>query len=371
MSDAAWMRQAVLMAERGLGATAPNPSVGAVLVRDGVLLARATTQAGGRPHAETVALAAAGGAARGATLYVTLEPCAHHGKTPPCADAVIAAGVARVVAGIEDPDPRVAGRGLALLRAAGIEVVLGVEAKACRWVTLGHILRVTERRPFVLIKMALMDDLTVPHSSGGQPRFVTGPEARAAGHMLRAQSDAILVGAGTVRDDDPELTCRLPGMENRSPRRIVLDGKLEALTPNTKLARTARDVPVWVFTSAEAPYDKRAALENMGVRVTVLDAINSRPSIKAAVGLMAEDGVTRLMVEGGRAIWQAFAWRGLLDEAVVFVQWSEVLAQTWGKGSLDEPVTFQKLSRFQSLPAMDLAEQGTIGGDRFFRFERV
>jgi len=368
--DAHWMREAVRMAASGLGATAPNPSVGAVLVRDGIEIASAVTQPGGRPHAEAVALAAAGEAARGATLYVTLEPCAHHGKTPPCAEAVIAAGVARVVAGIEDPDPRVAGRGLAMLRAAGIEVLVGVEAKACRWVTLGHILRATERRPAILFKMALRADLTVPAGGDGRPSFVTSLEARAMGHAYRARSDAILVGSRTVIADDPSLTCRLPGMEHRSPRRIVLDGNLSALTPATKLARTAREVPVWVFTSAEAPHHKRAVLEDMGVRVTVLDAINSRPSIDAAVKRMADEGITRLMVEGGRAIWQAFAGRRLLDEAIVFVQWSEQLAQTWGKGSLEEPVTFERLSRFPFSPPMALVEQGTIGGDRFFCFER-
>ena len=371
MSDAAWMRQAVLMAERGLGTTAPNPSVGAVLVKDGVLLARATTQAGGRPHAETVALAAAGEAARGATLYVTLEPCSHHGKTPPCAEAVIAAGVARVVVGIEDPDPRVAGRGLAMLRASGIEVVLGVEAKTCRWVTLGHVLRVTERRPFVQIKMALMGDLTVPFSSGGKPRFVTGPEARAAGHLLRAQSDAILVGAGTVRDDDPELTCRLPGLEHRSPIRVVLDGALDDLTPTTKLARSARDVPVWAITSPKAPHKNRAALENLGVKVLVLDSANERPNLTLAVKKMADEGITRLMVEGGRTVWETFAGRGLLDEAVIFVQWSEHSARDHGAGSFDEPLTFERFTRFHGAPAMTVVDNGIIGSDRFVRFERT
>ena len=368
--DAHWMRQAVLMAERGLGMTAPNPSVGAVLVRDGIVIARATTQPGGRPHAETVALTVAGESAQRATLYVTLEPCSHHGKTPPCAEAVISAGVARVVVGIEDPDLRVAGRGIAMLRAAGIEVEVGVEAKACRRLTLGHILRVTERRPLLLFKMALTADLTVPQSSGGRPRFVTGPEARAAGHLYRAQSDAILVGAGTVRDDDPELTCRLPGMAHRSPMRIVLDGKLDAVTPSSKLAQTARDVPVWVMTSAEAPAEARAALEAMGVRVSLLDCVDNRPSLDSAVKMMADDGITRLMVEGGRTIWQAFAGRRLLDEAIIFVNWNAGSAKHWGQDPFKPPITFERFSHFASAPTMNLVEHGAIGTDRFIHFER-
>ena len=369
------MQLAVRMAERGLGTTAPNPSVGAVVVRydvdpSGIVVGRGWTQPGGRPHAETEALRAAGEAALGATLYVTLEPCSHHGKTGPCAEAAIAAGVARVVVGIEDPDPRVSGRGLAMLRAAGVEVAARVEAAACRRVTLGHILRLTERRPMVTIKMALTADLSVPQGRDGQPSFVTCPEARAAGHLLRAQTDAILVGSGTVIDDDPDLTCRLPGLANRSPRRIVLDGKLRALTPTTKLARTAREVPVWVMTTAEAPHDALQALEAMGVRVSVIDSVNGRPDLDAIVRLLADDGITRLLVEGGRTVWTAFAARHMLDEAVVFVQWNENVAETWGEETFNEPVTFAQVTRLVSAPAMERMEQGSIGSDRYVRFER-
>ena len=371
--DARWMRAAVAMAESGLGTTAPNPSVGAVLVRDGVERARAVTQPGGRPHAETEALRMAGAGARGATLYVTLEPCSHVGKTGPCAEAAVAAGVARVVVGIEDPDVRVAGRGLALLRAAGVEVVVGVEAKACRWVTLGHVLRVTERRPMVLIKMALMDDLSVPTGGGGRPNFVTSPEARAMGHLYRARSDAILVGSGTVRDDDPELTVRVPGLEHRLPIRVVLDGTLDALTPATKLARTARDVPVWVMTTAHASKDKRAALENMGVRVSVVDGVgwNSRPDVDEVVATLADQGITRLMIEGGRGMWEAFAERGCIDEAIVFVNWPPTSAGRLGRGVVDRPVKFERLTGILITPDMDLVEQGEIGGDKWFRFRRA
>ena len=374
-TDARYMQLAVRMAERGLGTTAPNPSVGAVLVRfdldaAGGVVARGWTQAGGRPHAETEALRAAGPAARGATLYVTLEPCSHHGRTGPCAEALIAAGIARAVVGIEDPDARVSGRGLAMLRAAGVEVATGIEAAACRRVTLGHILRLTTHRPAVLMKMALMDDLTVPTSSGGKPRFVTGPEARAAGHLLRAEADAILVGRQTVTDDDPELTCRLPGMQHRSPIRIVLDRHLdgvEGLTPRTKLARTARDVPVWVITGSQAPSDNRAALEAMGVRVFVHDVISRRMRLDGIVETLAGEGITRLMVEGGRQTWEAFASAGYLDEAWIFMQ--PVDHPAWKLAPV--PDTFHGFARFGDSLSMVERERGWIGADRYVRFQRA
>ena len=368
--DTRFMQLAVRMAERGLGATAPNPSVGAVLVRfdadpAGVVVGRGWTQAGGRPHAETEALRAAGAAARGATLYVTLEPCSHHGKTPPCAEAVIAAGVARVVAGIEDPDVRVSGRGLAMLRAASVEVETGVEAAACRWVTLGHILRVTERRPMVTIKMALQYNRAVPRGHQGQPTFATGPEARAAGHLLRAAADAILIGSQTVLDDDPELTCRLPGLFGRSPIRIVLDGTLRRLTPETRLARSARDVPVWAIASPEALTERREALAALGVRVFVSPSAMGRPKVEQVLELLADEGITRLLVEGGHKIWTAFVRSCFVDEATIFIQPYRISPKAG-----PHPSTFPELSRIEPGPAMIVRERGHIGVDEYFRFER-
>lgn len=360
-TDSRWMREAIVIAENGLGTTAPNPSVGAVLVREGVELSRAVTQPGGRPHAETEALRLAGAGARGATLYVTLEPCSHVGKTGPCAEALIAAGVARVVVGIEDPDPRVAGRGLAFLRAAGVEVVLGVEAKACRWVTLGHILRVTERRPMVLIKMALDEFLHAPLGIRGQPLFVTGPEARAVGHWHRARSDAILVGSRTVVADDPQLTCRVPGLESRSPKRVVLDSNLVSLTPRSKLAQSAGTVPLWVFTSAEASQENRTALEKMGVRIIVIDKAAGRLDLRQMVRQLADDGITRLMVEGGQTVWRSFLDKKLVDEVIIFVQ-------AGGPSPGSDPM--RRIGMDCRVP-LKLVEQGEIGGDKWFRFQRV
>lgn len=317
--DRHMMTLALLMARRGWGATAPNPSVGAVLADEatGEVIARGVTQPGGRPHAEVEALARAGDRARGATLYVTLEPCAHHGKTPPCAEAAVAAGVGRVVIGVEDPDARVAGQGISLIRDAGVRVEVGLMAEAARWATLGHILRVTERRPFVQLKMALAADGMVPRGAGGRALFVTGPEARAQGHLLRAEADAILIGGATARDDDPELTCRLPGLGPRSPIRVVLSRRLD-LSPGLKLVRTAREVPVWAVTGDDADPERVRALEAAGVRVVQGSALGDRLDMRDVLAILADGGVTRLLVEGGAGVWQAFAAERLVDEVVLF-----------------------------------------------------
>ncbi|MFZ0115020.1 MAG: bifunctional diaminohydroxyphosphoribosylaminopyrimidine deaminase/5-amino-6-(5-phosphoribosylamino)uracil reductase RibD, partial [Xanthobacteraceae bacterium] len=243
-SDVRFMAQALALGRRGLGRTWPNPAVGAVIVRSDapIIVGRGNTEAGGRPHAETQALARAGAAAAGATLYVSLEPCSHHGKTPPCADAIVMAGIARVVSALEDPNPEVAGRGHARLRAAGIAVEVGVgAAEACR-VHAGHIRRVHDHRPHVTLKLAVSADGKAG-LSGRRPAVISGEAVRAQVHLMRAVNDAILVGIGTVIADDPLLTCRLPGMAGRSPVRVVLDRSLR-LPSASRLARSARDVPL-------------------------------------------------------------------------------------------------------------------------------
>ena len=239
-ADQRFMALALALGRRGLGHTWPNPAVGAVIVKDGVIVGRGWTQAGGRPHAEVEALRRAGEAARGATLYVTLEPCSHHGKSPPCADAIIAAGIARVVSSIEDPNPKVAGAGHARLRAAGIAVEIGVGAGEARRDHAGHISRMRDRRPHVMLKLAVSADGKAG-ASGRRPLAITGEAARDRVHLLRAQSDAIMIGVGTALADDPMLTCRLSGMAGLSPVRIVLDSALR-LPPSSRLARSAREV---------------------------------------------------------------------------------------------------------------------------------
>jgi diaminohydroxyphosphoribosylaminopyrimidine deaminase/5-amino-6-(5-phosphoribosylamino)uracil reductase len=315
--DLHMMGIALRLAERGLGNAAPNPAVGAVIADEagGELIARGWTQAGGRPHAETEAIRRAGSRAEGATLYVTLEPCAHHGATPPCADAIIAAGLRRVAVGIRDPDPRTAGQGIARLEAAGIEVSENVRAREAWWSALGHILRVTEERPFVGVKLALDGAGEAPRGEDGRPRWVTSTTARAHGHLLRARADAIIVGAGTVRDDNPELTCRLPGLGRRSPVRVVMSASLD-VPLRSRLVQTARDVPVWVVTGTADPR-RRAALEDAGVEVLSLGDGAGQPGVRATLRLLAGRGITRVLVEGGPSIWRAFSATGVVDEAVI------------------------------------------------------
>ncbi|MBY3117804.1 MULTISPECIES: bifunctional diaminohydroxyphosphoribosylaminopyrimidine deaminase/5-amino-6-(5-phosphoribosylamino)uracil reductase RibD [Rhizobium] len=247
--DERFMAAAIRLSRWHLGRTATNPSVGCLIVRDGVIVGRAVTALGGRPHAETQALAEAGAHARGATAYVTLEPCSHHGRTPPCSEALIAYGVARVVISVTDPDPRVSGRGIAMLREAGIEVDAGVLEAEGRRSLAAYLTRQTKNRPYVTLKLAVSADGMIGRKREGQVA-ITGPEARAQVQALRAETDAILVGIGTAIADDPLLTVRTSGLESQSPIRIVLDPLL-ALPLTSKLVETARQVPVIVVASEE------------------------------------------------------------------------------------------------------------------------
>ena len=316
-ADRAFMAVALRLARRGLGRTAENPSVGCVLVRDGEIVARARTSDGGRPHAEANALAMAGEAARGATAYVTLEPCAHWGRTPPCSNALIEAGVARVVVAVEDPDPRVDGGGLAMLRAAGIAVVTGVETAAAEAGLAGYLARTRIGRPTVTLKLATSLDGRIATATGAS-RWITGPQARACGHLMRARHDAILVGAGTATADDPALTCRLPGLEAQSPVRVVLDSGL-ALSRSARLVATAAQTPTWVICGQGAPSDRRGALEARGVAVIpVATAPDGRPEIHAALAALGERGINSVLVEGGAAVAAAFLKADAVDTLALF-----------------------------------------------------
>lgn len=361
--DAHMMAIALGLAERGLGQTAPNPSVGAVIANPatGELIARAVTARGGRPHAETQAIARAGGHAHGATIYVTLEPCSHHGRTGPCSDAIIAAGLKRVVVAIEDPDPRVAGRGLDRLRAAGIEVVRGVGADSARWLTRGHIVRITERRPLVTLKLALDADGEVPRGHDGTPRFVTSAAARAHGHVLRARHDAIMVGAGTVRDDNPDLTCRLPGLEARSPVRVVLSRQAE-LAPDRRLATTAERVPVWLFADA-GRLDAIAHLPH-AVRHFAVPTVDGHLWLPAVMETLVAEGITRLLVEGGPTLWRAFANAALADEVVLYVARA-------GHTDADQTRARAALDVHLGPHAWTLVETRTLDTDTLWRFRRA
>jgi diaminohydroxyphosphoribosylaminopyrimidine deaminase/5-amino-6-(5-phosphoribosylamino)uracil reductase len=308
------MQLALTLGRRGQGRTWPNPAVGAVVVKDGVIVGRGWTQPGGRPHAEPEALARAGDAARGATLYVTLEPCSHVGKSPPCAGAIIAAGIARVVSAIEDPNPEVAGQGHARLRAAGIVVDIGLGALEAARDHAGHFRRIRDKRPHVILKLAVSSDDKIG-ASGRKPVAISGEAARARVHLLRAQCDAVLVGIGTVRADDPLLTCRLPGMEARSPVRVVLDRSLR-IPGASRLVHSARETPLWVMTSSLSEAPAAMKLGAAGAQVIRVATTATLPGLDlmAVLHALAEKGITRLLVEGGARVASSFIAAGLVDE---------------------------------------------------------
>lgn len=315
------MQSALGLARRGLGSVWPNPAVGCIVVSPSAqgdrIVGRGWTQPGGRPHAETEALARAGGRAFGATAYITLEPCSHQGKTPPCADALIDAGVKRVVAACEDPDPRVHGRGLEKLRAAGIEVTTGVCAEEAEEVNVGFLMRVRKGRPLITLKSATTLDGRIA-SHRGESQWITGEAARRRAHLMRMSHDAIMIGIGTALVDDPELTCRLPGLADRSPVRIVVDTRLQ-LPLVSKLVRTAREVPTWIITSEEADEDRREAYEELGVKVLPVEVGGDHyPEPQTTLERLAEEGLTRILVEGGSALSAALMRAGVVDRIAWF-----------------------------------------------------
>jgi diaminohydroxyphosphoribosylaminopyrimidine deaminase/5-amino-6-(5-phosphoribosylamino)uracil reductase len=317
--DARFMALALALGRRGLGRTWPNPAVGAVIVRDDgagpVIVGRGWTQPGGRPHAETEALRRAGEAARGATMYVTLEPCSHHGRTPPCADAIVAAGIARVVSPMVDPNPEVSGAGHWRMAEAGVVVEVGVGVEEAARAHAGHIRRVRDGRPHVLLKLAVSADGKAG-LAGRRPAAITGEAARARVHGLRAMSDAVLTGIGTALADDPLLTCRLPGMARRSPVRIVLDSTLR-LALQSHLVATAHETPLWVVAGEGAPAERERALQQQGAEVLRVRAADGRLDLMAVLRQLAERGVTRLMVEAGPILAAAFLDADLVDEAML------------------------------------------------------
>ena len=311
-ADRRFMELALALGRRTLGQTWPNPAVGAIVVKDGVIVGRGWTAPGGRPHGEPQALARAGASARGATAYVTLEPCSHHGKTPPCADALIAAGVARVVSAIEDPNPEVAGQGHARLRAAGIVVDVGLCADDARYAHAGHIRRVTSGRPHVTLKLAVSADGKIG-ATGHKPVAITGEASRARVHLQRAHNDAILIGVGTALSDDPELTCRLPGMAKLSPVRVVLDRHL-GLPASSKLARSARATPLWLFAERSGEPSEAALLRASGAEIIPVAAGERGLDLSAVLKELATRGITRVMVEGGARVAASFVDADLVDE---------------------------------------------------------
>ena len=317
MNDLAHMQAALQLAARGLGNTWPNPAVGCVLVKDGTVVGRGWTQPGGRPHAETQALARAGEAARGATAYVTLEPCSHHGRTPPCCDALIRAGVSRVVVALRDPDARVDGRGFARLRAAGITVEEGLLEKDAAALNAGFIRRITQGLPLVTLKLASTLDGRIATSTG-ESRWITGPAARRTVHALRARHDAVMVGSGTVLSDDPDLTCRITGMDTVPMLRVIADARLRT-PPTARLVREARMQPTWLLTGAGHRPSALAPYIAEGVEVVTIRRANGgglQP--RAMLAALAARGVTRVLAEGGAGLAAALLRAGLVDRLVWF-----------------------------------------------------
>jgi diaminohydroxyphosphoribosylaminopyrimidine deaminase / 5-amino-6-(5-phosphoribosylamino)uracil reductase len=311
------MRAAVELAARGGGRTAPNPCVGALVVKGGRVLARARTADGGVPHAEARALARAGDAARGATLYVTLEPCAHVGRTPPCVDAVIAARPRRVVIGGVDPDPRTAGRSVRKLRRAGIDVSVGVEAAACARLHEGFLSRVLRGRPFTSLKLAASLDGRIA-TARGESRWLTSPAARAFVHRLRAHSDAIAVGSGTVLADDPQLSARRGARVVHRPLRIAIDSGLST-PPGARLLDARHPESAWILCARGAAPRRRAQLERAGARVIEVPARAGHLDLRAAWAELGRLGVSDLLVEGGGGLAAALLRAGLVDRMHFFL----------------------------------------------------
>ncbi len=356
-ADHRLMGLALALGRRGLGRTWPNPSVGAVVVApDGTILATAATAPGGRPHAEPVALAAAGAAARGSTLYVSLEPCSHHGRTPPCAEAIVAAGPARVVTALEDPDPRVAGRGHALLRAAGIAVTVGTRRDEAIHDHRGHLMRARAGRPWVTLKLARTPDGFA--GERGRRLLVTGEGANARTHLLRAQADALLVGIGTVAADDPRLDVRLPGLADRSPIRVVVDPSLR-LGAATRLVASAGERALWLLCGLDADPERERRLVEAGAVVLRCPGEGGLLDPAAALRALGAAGLTRVLCEGGPTLGEALAKARLVDDLVLMT----------GRTRLGRPGVPALGPHLQALVARPPVAVATVDGDTIATFE--
>jgi diaminohydroxyphosphoribosylaminopyrimidine deaminase/5-amino-6-(5-phosphoribosylamino)uracil reductase len=361
MTDARAMAHALALGRRGLGNAWPNPAVGCVIRRGDVVAGRGWTQPGGRPHAETMALAQAGAAARGATAYVTLEPCAHHGHTPPCATALIAAGIARLVCPVEDPDPRVAGRGFAMLRAAGIAVDVGLMADHARADLAGFLLSRTAGRPLVTLKLATSLDGRIATATG-HSQWITGPVARRRVHALRLTHDAVMVGAGTARADDPLLTVRDMGAL-RQPVRVVLSRRLDL--PVARLAGSILEAPLWLLHGADAPAAARDAWAARGAGLIEVAVDGRQIDLGAGLAALAAAGLTRILCEGGGQLAAGLLAAGLVDRLAVFTAGLAIGAEGL------PAVGVLGLSRLDEAPRWRLRSVDPVGDDTLTVWERA
>lgn len=366
MSDARWMRSALTRARRSLGRTWPNPAVGALIVREGRLLGAGHTAPGGRPHAEIVAMDAARArygpdALAGATAYVTLEPCAHHGKTPPCADALVAAGIVRVVCPIEDPDPRVSGRGFAKLRAGGVDVSIGLMADDARAMNAGFLSLIERGRPHLALKLATALDGRIATRTG-ESRWITGPAARRRVHLMRAEADAVLIGAGTARVDDPMLDVRGIGLTEAAPVRIIADGGA-SLPLTGRLASSAVEDPVWVLHRNGANPQRIAAMGDLGIVTIPCPATpTGELDMSKALSALGELGITRILCEGGGRLAASLLAAGLADELVHFAAPKAI-------GADGTPaVQALGLDRLADAPEFDRISVEAVGTDVMVRY---
>jgi diaminohydroxyphosphoribosylaminopyrimidine deaminase/5-amino-6-(5-phosphoribosylamino)uracil reductase len=352
-ADRRFMALALSLGRRGMGRVWPNPAVGCIIVKDGRIIGRGWTADGGRPHAEPQALSEAGKAARGATAYVTLEPCAHHGKTPPCAEALVAAGIARVVIAAGDPDPRVAGRGVVILKSAGIEVETGVLQAEADIDHAGFFSRITKGRPFVTLKIASSLDGRIATATG-ESRWITGPQARRAVHALRARHDAVMIGGGTARADDPMLDIRDLGL-SKQPVRVVISRRLD-LPVEGRLAQTANAQPLWLCHGPEAEA-RRAEWKALGAECLPCEVTGGQISPASALAALAEKGLTRVFCEGGGALAASLLREGLVDELIVHFAGLAIGAEgTPALGAMG-------IDRLGNAPRFDLAEVKQLGAD--------
>jgi diaminohydroxyphosphoribosylaminopyrimidine deaminase/5-amino-6-(5-phosphoribosylamino)uracil reductase len=365
------MGLATELGARNLGRTWPNPSVGAVLVDESGLapriIAQGVTQSGGRPHAETAAIGQAGAAARGASLYVSLEPCSHFGRTPPCAEAIVAAGIARVFTAIEDPDPRVAGRGHAILRAAGVDVAVGIGAAEAGRVHRGHISRVVRGRPWLTLKLAQTADGYAGRK--GERLLITGRASNARTHMMRTHADAVLIGISTVLTDDPRLDVRLPGVEERSPVRVVLDSHLR-LPSSSRLSAMAAQHRSWIVCSEAAPAGDETRLIAAGFEVIRVAADPSgRVDLAAALLCLGERGLTRIFCEGGPTLAGALGRADLVDDLVLMTGAADLSVE--GGAALEGIPALQADLAAALRTKFRLVETEQVGPDTIQTFERI
>ena len=365
--DRRMMAAALRLGRRNLGQTSPNPAVGCVIVQtrggEPVVVGRGYTAIGGRPHAEKEALKEAGAKAEGATVYVTLEPCAHKGRVKPCSEALVAARVARVVTAMVDPDPRTQGQGHAVLEAAGIAVTTGVLAEDAARAHSGHIQRITKGRPHVTLKLAVSADGMIG-TRGGERMIITSAEAFTAVQAMRTDFDLVMVGIGTVLIDNPRLTVRLPGMANRTPARVILDATAR-LSLESNLVQTAREVPLLVIAGPQAPEPRRTELQAAGVKIIQVDAAAGGIDLRQALEALAREGFSRLFAEGGAEVAASLVAGDLIDEVVIFR--APVVVGPNGVRALSGTA----LSALERSPRYRLVETAAVGVDVMRRYVRA